>query len=69
VSEESYKLNQAGRDARNELLLLLKIKPHSKTGKFTVSSIKEELFKETLGRITTLTPLLNPTATSRAVPL
>jgi inactive STAND len=69
VSEESYKLNQAGRDARNELLLLLKIKPHPKTGKFTVSSIKEELFKETLGRITTLTPLLNPTATSRAVPL
>jgi inactive STAND len=69
VSEESYKLNQAGRDARNELLLLLKIKPHPKTGKFTVSSIKEELFKETLGRITTLTPLLNPTAKSRAVPL
>ncbi len=72
MSEKYYKLNQDGIDARNELLLLLNIKPRS-TGKlkgtFNVLEIKDELLKITLARDKVLTPLLNPGDKPRPVAL
>ncbi|WP_373541449.1 hypothetical protein [Chamaesiphon sp.] len=72
MSEEYYKLNQDGIDARNELLLLLDIKPRRKgklKGKFNVLEIKDKLLQTNLARDKVLTPLLNPDATSRSVAL
>ncbi|WP_309734645.1 hypothetical protein [Chamaesiphon sp. OTE_75_metabat_556] len=72
MAEEYYKLNQNGIVARNELLLLLGIKPRS-TGKlngtFNAKEIKEDLFSTTLARDKSLTPLLNQTDETRSVSL
>jgi hypothetical protein len=70
--EECYKLNQNGKKVRDELLLLLKIKPRTTgklTGTFNVSKIKDEFLNTTLDRDKTLTPLLNQTDETRAVSL
>jgi hypothetical protein len=70
--EECYKLNQAGKKARDELLSLLKITPRT-TGKlkgtFNVDKIKNNFFKTSLARDKSLTPLLNQTDETRAVSL
>jgi hypothetical protein len=73
VSDKYYKLKTPdGIDARNELLLLLNIKPR-KTGKlkgtFNITEIKDEILKTTLARDKVLTPLLNPDDESRSVAL
>jgi inactive STAND len=69
---EYYKLNPDGIDARNELLLLLNIKPRTKgtlKGTFNAKKIKENLFKTTLARDKSLTPLLNQNDETRTVSL
>jgi hypothetical protein len=70
VSEKYYKLNPEGIKARNEMLLLLDIKPRitgKRKGTFDVSYIKYKFLCTTLDRDKVLTPLLSTHDKSRPV--